>query len=256
MEIMKRFLFIISIVVVLAGCGSDDSSTPDTPTPVNPPVWNVELTMPKDAIQGKPDWNEVDFFNPAYDNNMTAVIYMQAEYSRYYSEGDRMAAIVDGEVREIAQIIHDNGTWSFMLMIPFDHNDNMVDILYYNAKENITIETKNAFSVTDDTVGSENEFVYEIVPTFLCTFTLDPANSFHYSSGDQLALFNGDVCCGVGEYIPSSGKWLVSAYDLTDNLGKVQLRYYSAEQKAIYTLDNVIDFKTAEKEPIVRVIRF
>lgn len=46
------------------------------------------------------------------------------------------------------------------------------------------------------------------------------------------------------------------AYDLTDNLGKVLLLYYSAEQKAIYTLDNVIDFKTVEKEPIVRVIRF
>lgn len=243
-------------LLLMVGCSSDDSS-PDIPTPVDPPTtWKVELKLPSDAIQGKPDWNQVNFFDSNYDNNMTAVIYMQGEFCDFYSEGDRMAAIVDGEVREIAEIIYEDGAWGFMLLIPFDHNDDMVDIQYYNAKQNITLETKNAFSVNDDTVGSENEFIYEIVPSLICSLTLDAANSFRYSTGDQLALFMNDVCCGVGEYLPSSGKWFVNAYDLEDKGGTAQLRYYSAEKKAIYTIDNFIDFSTIENEPISKTIKF
>jgi hypothetical protein len=76
------------------------SSTP--PTAVSePPSWDVTFTLPQ-GESGKPAWQQVDFYQ--FENTMTIVLHLDDYMPPYLSEGDQIAAIVNNEVREIADI--------------------------------------------------------------------------------------------------------------------------------------------------------
>lgn len=149
-------------------------STP--PTAVSePPSWNVTFTLPQ-GESGKPAWQQVDFYQ--FENTMTIVLHLDDYMTPYLSEGDQIAAIVNNEVREIADIQFYQQTENdpkknmFMLLVPFADSETTADLSYYNAQ---------------------------------------------------------------------TQKWSIPFYDLSSNTTKAHFRYYSAEKRAIYRAEVVID---------------
>ena len=159
------------------------------------------------------------------------------------SDDDRMAAIIDGEVRDIGYIVTYRQQPVFMLLIPFESDDDKVELQYYNAKTNQTYIMTDAFSVWDDTVGSEetNLFYLELIPKTYLVLTLPDDLPFMPSPDDEMGIFCGDECCGLPVAIDRKN-WEGDAYMLPQLTGtKAHVRYYSAEKDAIYTTDDIID---------------
>lgn len=219
----------------------------------NAPKWTFTMVPPVGDIQGKPDWQEVDFFD--YDNNMTAIVFVSDLFDIDVSDDDRMAAIVDGEVREVCAPVSyplpdvDETMKCFMLYIPYDMDENDVELQYYNAQTNQTFIGKQWFDVTDDTVGDDEICLFTLRPMIAEYYVLpdDVPLPFTPSPNDELAVFMGDECCGVGEITEGVGlkqRWLVRAFDMNRRYEKAHIRYYSAETKTIYQTDDILEIRT------------
>lgn len=239
---------ITTALTFMWGCGSDNEIVPsgDGPTPVSEaPQWKVEFSLPKGQA-GKPDWKQVDFYQ--FENTMTIVLHLEDEMTPFLTEGDQMAGIVNGEVREIANIQLTSDAEGqprsnlFMLLVPFADDDLFVDLYYYNAKTNQTYPMTTTDLRDNNTVGSEVDFVVGLFTVGEIAVKLDANQPFTPTANDQLALFVNDVCSGIGTYDTNSGQWLLKAYELSPNETEAHFRYYSAEKKTIYRTPVMIDF--------------
>ena len=219
----------------------------------NAPKWTFEVVTPAGDIQGKPDWQEVNFFD--YENNMTAIVFVSEDFGVKLTDDDRMAAIVDGEVREVCAPVTyyipelENQLKCFMLYVPYETDDDDVELQYYNAQTNQTFIGMDWFDVNDDTVGDDEVVLFTLRPMVVGYFVLpdDKPLPFTPSPGDELAVFMGDKCCGVGEITQGIGLkqlWLVKAFDMDRRYEKAHFRYYSAEAKTIYQTDDFLEIRT------------
>ncbi len=253
MKKIHSILMIAASLTILWGCGSSDGDD-NNPTQggnnagglhgvtvASAPHWTFDTTTPPPGdIQGKPDWNEVNFYD--FENNMTAIVFLSNDFGVKISQGDRMAAIVDGEVRDISEpydynIPDSEPVKCFMLFIPFDSDENGVELQYYRSESDQTYIAKNIFSVNDDTVGDDELFLYTLCPMTFRAITLPKDLPFTPSPDDEMAVFIGDECCGVAERQSDTNGtpiWLVSAYDMKRSGEKAHVRYYSAQVKTIY----------------------
>ena len=245
-------LVIATALCLVCGCSSDsDDNPPDNNSvPVSEaPQWKVEFNLPK-GQEGKPDWQQVDFYQ--FENTMTIVLHLEDEMAPFLSKEDQMAGIVNGEVREIADIqlysTSENRQGNlFMLLIPYADSDRFVDVYYYNAKTNQTFPITTTDLRGNNTVGSEVDFVVGLFTLGNITAKLADNMPFTPSAGDMLALFVDEVCCGVGNYDAKTQTWTVKAYDLSLGSTEAHFRYYSAERRAIYKTAVMIDFKTIRR---------
>ena len=161
-----------------------------------------------------------------------------------------MAGIVNGEVREIADIQFDKENQQalpFMLLIPYADSDTYVNIYYYNAKTNQTYLIVTTNLRDNDTVGSEDDFVVGLFTLGDITAQLPDNAPFKYAAGDQLALFAGDICCGVGTYDAETQMWIIKAYKLALNTTEGHFRYYSAEKRTIYHTSAILNFENIHR---------
>jgi hypothetical protein len=251
---MKKLFnaIIIAAAFVMAwGCSSSDDETTDSAaiSVSEAPQWKVEFTMPK-GQDGKQNWEQVDFYQ--FENTMTIVLHLEDEMDPFLSEGDQMAAIVNGEVREIANIQFYNVEGSkrgniFMLLVPFADQDKFVDLYYYNAKADQTYSMNTTDLRDNNTVGSEVDFVIGLFNIGDITAKLSDNVPFTPGAGDKLALFVDDVCSGVGSYDASKQQWNIKAYKISQTSTMAHFRYYSAERSAIYKTAEVIDFNTIRR---------
>lgn len=246
-------LMIAASLTMLCGCSSsDDDDTKSTDQGGSSPTHSVKVgeapnwtfdtnTIPPGDIQGKPDWDEVNFYD--YEDNMTAIVFVSENFGITVMPDDRMAAIVDGEVREVCTPTLYNipdveeSLYCFMLYIPFGSEDDSVEIQYYNAKANQTYVAKDAFSVKDYTIGDDELFLYTLRPMSAYYLVVPPNQPFTPSPDDELAMFMGDECCGVGSYLAikdGNHIWSVSAYDMNYRGEKFHVRYYSSQTQTIY----------------------
>ncbi len=272
MKTIKSIMIAVALIAVW-GCSSDnegDVTNNNGQTQMNgywvekvekAPTWSTEFSMPKKNIGQLPALEQVNFY--MFESNMTAILHMQSELASHFSEDDLMVAVVDGEVREIANLLtyqddEDIAHHAFMLLIPFDNNDEWVDIYYYNKASDHTYVTPQAFRVQNDTVDSGTEFVYELFNEVELALTLPSTLPFAPAADDQLAVFVGDTCCGVGTYEPTTKQWDVTAFNLLEGQEKAHVRYYSARQKAIYRTSDFIDFSSSisEDETTMQVLTF
>lgn len=252
---MKKIFQSIMIVAALSlgwGCSSDNDSSSSGYSPISvseEPQWRVEFSLPK-GEEGKPDWEQVDFYQ--FENTMTIVLHLEEEMTPFLSEGDQMVGIVNDEVREIADIQfysineHQRGNL-FMLLIPYADSDKFVDIYYYNAKTNQTFSITTTDLHEDNTVGSEVDFVVGLFTLGDITAKLGDNVPFKYAAGDELALFVGDVCCGVGTYDAEKQMWTLKAYDLSLAITEAHFRYYSAEHRAIYKTSVMLNLENLRR---------
>ena len=253
MKKIYSMLMIAASLTMLCGCSSsDDDDTKSTDQGGSSPTHSVKVgeapnwtfdtnTIPPGDIQGKPDWDEVNFYD--YEDNMTAIVFVSENFGITVMPDDRMAAIVDGEVREVCTptlyTIPDveESLYCFMLYIPFGSEDDSVEIQYYNAKANQTYVAKDAFSVKDYTIGDDELFLYTLRPMSAYYLVVPPNQPFTPSPDDELAMFMGDECCGVGSYLTikdGNHIWSVSAYDMNYRGEKFHVRYYSSQTQTIY----------------------
>lgn len=273
MKKIYSMLMIAASLTVLWGCSSSDDddnngtnqggSTQIHGVKVdNAPHWTFDTaTPPPGDIQGKPDWEEeeVNFYD--YEDNMTAIVFVSEHFGVKLAADDRMAAIVDGEVREICKPKpyevpdFEELQYCFMLYIPFEADDDAVELQYYNAKVNQTYISKNAFSVKDYTIGGGELFMFTLRPMTPYFFTVPSDLPFTPTSDDEVAMFIGDECCGVASREPDMNghpMWLVAAYDMNRTGEKAHVRYYSAQTKTIYKTDpiyEVRDFLNDSEQP-------
>ena len=249
---MKKLLAYMMAMLAVAACSdnndSNDTVQPDENAPVvvdTAPTWAVNLQMPETGTVGKPDWqwNQNDFFQ--YEENMTAIVHI-GDALDFISNDDRMAALVGGQVRDIAVPVPFGNLSDepsvFMLYIPFSAGDNKVELQYYNAKSNRTYTMTDAFSVNDDRTGVDKDFLFDLFPFISCFVDVVADGLFTYTPDDQMAVFVGDVCCSkITDFGDTGGiRWYLRIYtDLVNGAKSVKVRYYSAANKTIYT--KVID---------------
>lgn len=216
----------------------------------NAPRWTFEMVPPAGDIEGKPDWKEVDFYN--YENNMTAIVFVSDIFDVDLTDDDRMAAIVDGEVREVCAPVDyhipdiEETLKCFMLYIPFETDEDDVELQYYNAQRNQTYRGKDWFSLKDDTVGDDELCVFTLRPMIASYFVLPSHVPFTPTKDDELAVFMGDECCGVGELreLDMEDCWLVQAFDMNRRYEKAHIRYYSADTKTVYRTEDFLEIRT------------
>jgi len=254
---MKKFFSTILIAAALpfmVGCSdSDDSLTaPNAEKVATAPEWAINLPMPDGDMMGMPDWEEVNFFDSRYEKGMTAIIKIQKFLQPHFGDKDLMAAIIDGEVRELAYPVdYDDSTKAFMLYIPFSSGEDKVEIQYYNAENNQTFFYQEAFSVLDDTVGSESDFEIVFYVMMNLNVILDNKLPFPPSPDDQVAAFYEDgSCCGVGTKTDDN-TWKVEVYGDEVDRPIACLRYYSASLQTVYTMKTDIPFRQETTKSVI-----
>lgn len=147
----------------------------------------------------------------------------------------------------------------FMLYIPYNSDEEMVELQYYNAKTNQTFIGANWFSVTDDTVGDNELCLFTLRPMLALYFVVSNNVPFTPSPDDEMAVFIDDECCGVGEIKGGEGLgqiWLVGAFDMNRRYKKAHVRYYSAETKSIYRTEDFLEIWTNLKNNEPDTLKF
>ena len=245
---MLGIMFALSLI---AACSSDSDNGNNNgngkPGFIDDTTWTIHYQLPEGDIEGCPNWKEANFFD--FENTMTAIICFDSAMSSLISNEDRIAVIIDGEARDIANIVnYKEGEPVFMMLVPFEADDDKVELQYYNAKKNQTYIIADAFSVWDDTVGSEdsNLFYICLTPKVNIVITMPDNLPFLHEPDDKMGIFCGDECCGLP--VASDRKtWVSTVYKLPQLTGtKAHVRYYSAEKQAIYTTDDIIDLSVSD----------
>lgn len=248
MKRMKRIYSVLTVVALLAlvsSCGSSETVTPDDEknkqAGIDPPTWIVDNSLPKADIAGMPAWKVVDFFD--YENNTTAMVLVDQSFGLKVTANDRMAAIVDGEVRVVSQPVTfaeadgDPNLLYFMLLIPYRATDNGVDLQYYSDTTKGTYELKNFFTLAESEEGTNRIYLFTFRPYQILMFDIPADLPFTVSKDDKMAMFMGDTCVGVGiQDVTDKGNkiWVIDAYNMNRSTEKAVVRYYSAEKRAIY----------------------
>lgn len=255
-----------AMLTLTCGCGDGDSNSnsiepqQDTPTTddsgkivgVDPPEWVAAISLPDGDIQGKPDWQVADFYS--FEYNSTAVVFVSTAFGIQVTADDRMAAVVNGEVRCVDKPVPyspPGGTESmlyFMLLIPHNAADEGVELQYYCSTTNKTYIMKDVFSLTDDTGTEEGEDmqVFTFYPYEIMMINMPQNLPFIPSKNDKIAMFLDDVCVGVGIVMDEgSGQisWALEAYNQNHSQSKAIIRYYSAQTRTIYQSDPIEVFK-------------
>lgn len=265
---MKKIFSVLMLATALlffVGCSSDNDdeqqpmvgSWPAVETVSPPPQWRVERGVPKGSTPGKPDWQWNDQLFRHFSKDMTAILALDSEGVELSSPDDRMAAVVNGQVRFIAEPVSDSlfiidemeHFVTFYLYVPFETGEDAVDIQYYNAKLNHTVTRKAMFSVNDDMVGNKELEMFYLYPKTYYAFELAPNQPFTCTMDDRIAFFAGSVCCGVANPFDLSETEIIWPGHVYDDLhsGEVYARYYSAQQKAIYTTKTTLSGKNQDE---------
>ena len=263
-KIESILLYAVALVMLWACSSSDDGNAPVEGVTVTsadtPPVWKVEIQLPPGDVQGKPNWDWDEGEDPdlyQFENNMTAILSISDETLPFTSDDDRVAAIVDGEVRDVVPRVPYGDGYAFMLFIPYDAEEDLVEIQYYNAKTDMTYLMAGQFSVHDDAVGNDEEFLFSCFQSVMVDFTL-LNQPFQCQPGDKMAVFVGETCYGVCEYVDEHTPWVINVYEPKEKVdfSKATVRYYSGQKKTIYSTQLPLDIQFTGGAPISATFNF
>jgi hypothetical protein len=255
---MKSKYFVFSFFALLAlGCSHDDESYADSIqlatenndssagstklATVSAPAWSVDLTGNEVA----PTWESP---TPSkFESSMFLMVKLQEELEPYSTDRDLMAIFIGNECRSVPAVPQrvDNGDVYFVLKVRGNSIDRDVSftLSYYCASlhQIFNLTGKESFA-TERTYGVDKDFEprllrgckkYPVQDSL--TVSLPADSPITATANDLVAAFIGDECRGVG----TIGK----AFTLfRTNEGEVlQLRYYSAQENAIYTMKQVVN---------------
>lgn len=129
----------------------------------------------------------------------------------------------------------------FMLLVPFADSETTTDLCYYNAQTEQHYNLATVSLLDDNTLGSEYDLVLGLYDNGIITAQLGEKVPFQPNAGDKLAIFEDDICCGVGTYNAAQKIWTIHVYNLSSTATEAHFRYYSAEKQAIYRAETIIE---------------
>ncbi len=213
------------------------------------PGWVFNVPLPTEGVIEKTEWQELEWY--PYEFSMTAIIHPDSLLYDHVCKEDSIAAVINGEVRDVASLMEDtDGSLVFMLYIPYAKDESTVDIHYYDASQKKVYVRKDAFGVDDDTVGSQEKFIFS--PYNLSSLDVTLPDSIVTDRQDKLAILEGEVCYGVGTAVDQGGRqWNIMVRTLPDTKVTASLYYYSASKKAVYKSKQRIDLPQSVNQKIV-----
>lgn len=252
MRTIKVMLQALLICILACGCGSDDDGdkgggeqpgeTVDPrlaePTPVDEPNWFVDFSLPQAEVE-MPDWKDPPY--NLYELNMTAILMIPISMSNCESEGDVMAAFINGECRGVTTMTQSGIFNCYPLFIRSNANDpKEVTIKYYSKKYKHLFVLENAFLFyADGALGSGGpQELYDLLlggPKFKATQANVVVNldlPFEPEEDDKIAaLVDGD-CRGVC----STGSDIAYFFDILalNANEKYYFEYYRKKNHGLY----------------------
>lgn len=237
-----KMMILTAALTMAWGCSSDDSDSNSSAKFIagQKPDWHVNMT----GSDEQPAWPMPDYTKYEYD--MFMQVTLQDELAATSSDDDRIAVFIGGECRAVTSqrnSTKDNGAY-FMLRVYGNRTDmqSPLTLSYYSAqqKQLFTLQNVDVF-VPDRTVGFDTDFV----PSLLSgsskypvqrqlTVTLRQNSLATVMANDQVAVFVGDECRGVGQV---GTPFTVYAREEGETL---QVRYYSTDKGGTYTADSTI----------------
>ena len=156
MRTVKMMMRTLLICLLACGCSSDDDGNklggeqpePENPrlaepTPVDEPNWFVDFSCPGAEVD-VPDWKDPPY--NLYELNMTAILMIPVSLYTCESEGDLMAAFINGECRGVTTMTATNVFNVYPLFIRSNAEDpKEVTIKYYSKKCKQVFVVENAF---------------------------------------------------------------------------------------------------------------
>ena len=235
----------------LTGCSSsddDDNSTfkASTFSAAERPTWQIDLS----GNAAAPSWTAPD--PTKFESSMFILVKLQDELKPYSTDGDLMTVFINDECRAVPAVrnVDDNGDIYFVLKIRGNGNDRDVNfgLCYYcpAISQLFILEGRETF-VTEVTYGYDEDFEPPLligcrrypVKNYV-TASLPAQPPFTPDQGDVVAAFVGNECRGVG----AVGQSFVVLR--TDPSETVTLRYYSARQGGVYTLQQTVELNGGE----------
>jgi hypothetical protein len=244
MKTIFKMMLLTAALTTVWGCSSDDKESDggnNTFSTVEKPSWKVDLTGHED----KPDWTMPDAAD--YESDMFLLVRLQDELAASSSDDDCMAVFINGECRTLlAEPNTDKeGNIYFVMRIWGNSAERGVKFAlnYYSGGLHrlFTLEGEETFE-SEKNYGFDEDFVPPLLTAFSkypvqhsLTVSLPGNVPFTPAADDRVAVFAGDECRGAGK----PGR----AFTVFQNVAgePLQLRYYSAQGNAIYTMKQVVN---------------
>lgn len=125
MKLIKLIFILIFGSLIFTACGNDDDDPAEE----------------KDYTKPKPEWI---VSNPnQYPVSMTAIVSLPGDLTQDISDGDLLAAFINGECRGIANSVKVENTSLYYVLVKADSEENgKVQFKYYNTKKSYLYETE------------------------------------------------------------------------------------------------------------------
>ena len=248
---MTKLLLYSFVPLLLWSCSSNDDDNDNTLssstfTVAGKPVWQVDVKGNATA----PSWTSPD--PTKFESSMFILVKLQDELKQYSTDGDLMTVFIEDECRAVPAVrnVDANGDIYFVLKIRGNGTDRDVNfrLCYYcpAISQLFILEGRETF-VTEVTYGYDEDFVPPLLigcPRYpvknAITVNLPAEPPFTPDESDLVAAFVGNECRGVGK-VGQSFRVL-----RTDPSETVHLRYYSARQGGIYSLQQTIELNGEE----------
>lgn len=247
-------MIMMAVLTLWWGCSSDsDDASPDekTPeesvfTPSEKPTWAIDwiwydLTLPA-------NWKDPDPFT--YERAMELHVQLDEQFETFASEGDQMAAFMNGTCRGVSDI---NPNKEFMLYIQGNNEEieTLMEVKYYCSQLNQIFTIKNMPFIPESDEDDKSNIVltmgdgstkYPYQTEVVVTLPNDP--DYKEIADDLVFIFVGDECraiCTSNELWPGF-KGIVFSRQLGE---MAEVRYYSAAKKGYYTMKELVKLNNA-----------
>lgn len=248
-----KIMSLLFASLLLGACGGDDDGGTalfTTTEMATAPKWQISWTN----NQTRPAWKEPDA--TAYENWTFLMVQIEETLRPYVSDGDLMVIFVNNELRGLAKpAVSMTGALTnppTFVMKAYGNETGServnIKLSYYCQKlrhiftltDNITFNSEVTTGLDEDfippfTEGSEK---YTVRKTVYAETLLNQVGIYP-NTGDLVGAFVGEECRGVATI---SGSGSTSMLVLARSAGEpIDLRYYDAEGKRLYTIPNAVN---------------
>ena len=215
--------------------------TPAQQSAQSAPGWAIDLT----GNDAAPSWSDPD--KNVYPSSMTAVLCLTDALNYFAADGDQMAAFIGDECRGVAQVINSNGRKLFFIQVKASSSESgNVEFRYYSSRwgriyKSPASDVKYVINKIYGTADNPEYPNFEQSGKYPCiaqAYVNIDYNSqpFTYSADDEFSVFVDGECRSVNAAASSNGTYRLTLYGIKAG-EELKFKYYSAEQKRIYTCE-------------------
>ena len=235
---------LLLLLSLICGCSSDDDDplkdTRPTFMTAERPNWKIDWS----SNDARPDWQEPD--PTKFECSMDLVVFLEDKFLPYSSDNDMLAVFINDECRCVSyrNVMKDGGV-TYLLHVKGSSEEvgKLIELRYYCDNLHYMsiphwtprFEPNNLMTSAYQLIlrPEDGSKKYPHRTSVFIEYTNELP--FYIEPNDQLGIFNGNECLGVGVPDPDdNSKWQIEAYS-NDMTKPVQFRYYSADKGGVYT---------------------